>query len=244
MRDDLKIYICDDDLVFANAIKNEVELCSDSEHRCSITVFDSPKSFLKAFDSQIADVVFLDIDMPELNGFEVAEIIQKRKNDIIILFVTSHEDKVYESYEYHPFWFIRKSFMQDLKTVFPKVLRQIDIDYENKKHTYNLKGENHIVEININTVKYIESYKNDIIIHDKVYGERKIRCKIAEVEKQLYPFNIIRIQNGILVNCRFIKKITSREVILTDESKLCLSRFRIDYVKSEFHNFVRSIHVS
>jgi len=129
--------------------------------------------------------------------------------------------------------------MHNLQVVIPKLLRKIDVEEERKRLTFNLKAENCVVEIDINTVIYIESYKNDIIIQDRVSGEKQVRCKITDAEKQLYPLNIIRIQNGILVNCRYISKITSREVILTDGTHFGLSRSKIDFVREEYQNFIR-----
>ena len=239
MRDNLKFYICDDNSDFADRIKKEIDLYMNDRRNYETVVFNSGVALLKQFDKQVADVVLLDIDMPEMNGFEVASLLQKRKEDILILFVTSHEDKVYQSYDYHPFWFIRKSHMHDLQVVIPKLLRKIDIEEERKRLTFNLKAENCVVEIDINTVIYIESYKNDIIIRDRVSGEKQVRCKITDAEKQLYSLNIIRIQNGILVNCRYISKITSREVILTDGTHFGLSRSKIDFVRGEYQNFIR-----
>ena len=239
MRDNLKFYICDDNSDFADRIKKEIDLYMNDRRNYETVVFNSGVALLKQFDKQVADVVLLDIDMPEMNGFEVASLLQKRKEDILILFVTSHEDKVYQSYDYHPFWFIRKSHMHELQVVMPKLLRKIDVEEERKRLTFNLKAENCVVEIDINTVIYIESYKNDIIIRDRVSGEKQVRCKITDSEKQLYPLNIIRIQNGILVNCRYISKITSREVILTDGTHFGLSRSKIDFVREEYQNFIR-----
>ena len=239
MRDNLKFYICDDNSDFANKIKAEIDLYMDGRRNYETVVFHNGTALLKQFDKEFADVVLLDIDMPEMNGFEVASLLQKRKEDILILFVTSHEDKVYQSYDYHPFWFIRKSHMHDLRVVIPKLLRKIDAEEERKRLTFNLKTENCVVELDINTTIYIESYKNDIIIRDRVAGEKQIRCKITDAEKQLYPLNIIRIQNGILVNCRYISKITSREVILTDGTHLGLSRSKIDFVREEYQNYIR-----
>ena len=239
MRDKLKFYICDDNSDFADRIKKEIDLYMNDRRNYETVVFNSGVALLKQFDKQVADVVLLDIDMPEMNGFEVASLLQKRKEDILILFVTSHEDKVYQSYDYHPFWFIRKSHMHDLQVVIPKLLRKIDVEEERKRLTFNLKAENCVVEIDINTVIYIESYKNDIIIQDRVSGEKQVRCKITDAEKQLYSLNIIRIQNGILVNCRYISKITSREVILTDGTHFGLSRSKIDFVREEYQNFIR-----
>lgn len=239
MKDNVKLYICDDNSDFSDMIKKEVDLYMRDKRNCETTVFHSGNALLKQFDKQAADVVLLDIDMPEMNGFEVASLLQKRKENILILFVTSHEDRVYQSYDYHPFWFIRKSHMHDLKVVFPKLLRKIDAEEERKRRIFNLKAENCVVEIDINTVMYIESYKNDIIIRDRVSGEKQVRCKITDAEKQLYPLNIIRIQNGVLVNCHYISKITSREVILTDGTHFGLSRSKIDFVRDEYQSFIR-----
>lgn len=239
MRDNLKFYVCDDNNGFADRIKKEIDLYMNGRRNYETVIFNSGTALLKQFDKQAADVVLLDIDMPEMNGFEVASLLQKRKEDILILFVTSHEDKVYQSYDYHPFWFIRKSHMHDLRVVIPILLRKIDAEEERTRLTFNLKTENCVVELDINTTIYIESYKNDIIIRDRVAGEKQIRCKITDAEKQLYPLNIIRIQNGILVNCRYISKITSREVILTDGTHLGLSRSKIDFVREEYQNYIR-----
>jgi len=238
MKNNLKFYICDDNNNFADTIKKEIESIIHGTREYETTVFGSGTELLNQFDTQFADVVFLDIDMPQMNGFEVASFLQNRKENILIIFVTSHDDKVYQSYEYHPFWFIRKSHMNDLKSVIPKLLRKIDAEEERKRLTFNLKTETCTIELNINTLIYIESYRNNIIIHDGFLGERQVRCKINEAEKQLYPFNIIRIQKGVLVNCRYISKITSRKVVLTDGTNLGLSRSRIDYVKEEYQNFV------
>ena len=239
MKNNLKFYICDDDNNFANSAKREIDLYMNDVRNCETIVFNSGTALLRQFDKQCADVILLDIDMPEMSGFEVASLLQKRKENILILFVTSHEDKVYQSYDYHPFWFIRKSHMHDLQVIIPKLLRRIDADDERKRLTFNLKTENCVVEIDINTVIYIEAYKNDIIMQDKVSGEKQVRCKMTDAEKQLYPLNIIRIQNGVLVNCRYISKITSREVILTDGTHLGLSRSKIDFVREEYQNFIR-----
>ena len=239
MKNHLKFYICDDDSNFANSVKREIDLHMNDVRNCETIVFNSGTALLRQFDKQCADVILLDIDMPEMSGFEVASLLQKRKENILILFVTSHEDKVYQSYDYHPFWFIRKSHMHDLQVIIPKLLRRIDADDERKRLTFNLKTENCVVEIDINTVIYMEAYKNDIIIQDKVSSEKQVRCKMTDAEKQLYPLNIIRIQNGVLVNCRYISKITSREVILTNGTHLGLSRSKIDFVREEYQNFIR-----
>lgn len=244
MNEKLILYICDDNFDFACKLKKDIdEYLKNNNREYETVVFEDGLTMLKQCDKQFPTAVLLDIDMPKMDGFEVASLLQKRKKDVLILFVTNHEDKVFHSYDTHPFWFIRKSHMHDLQIALPKLIQQIDADNEKKRLLFNLKAENQIIEIDINTLTYIESYKNNIVIHDRITGEKQIRCKISEAERQLYALNIIRIQNSILVNCRYISKITSRDVILTNGVHLSLSRSKADYVKKEYQNFIRRVMV-
>ncbi|MBE5039239.1 LytR/AlgR family response regulator transcription factor [Ructibacterium gallinarum] len=239
-KNNIKIYLCDDNIPFIEEIGVWIQKILQNRREYQIETFTSGRDLLKQWKLSFSDVVFLDIDMPGMNGFEIASLIQKSKEDVFIIFVTSHEDMVYQSYEYHPFWFVRKSHMEDLKIVLPKLLRKIDAEEEKKKFLYYLQTDTMKIELDINTIMYIESIKNDIVIKDRVKDDIKIRCKLSNAEKQLYPLHIIRIQNGILVNCRFIGKITCREVILTNGKRFNLSRGKIDFVKEEYQHFVRS----
>ncbi len=181
-----------------------------------IDIFGDGESLIKEFEAgNYADVVLLDIDMPGMDGFEAASHIQRIREETLILFVTNYEDKVYQSYEYHPFWFIRKSRPEDLDGVLPKIVRKIEVENEKKNHVIELKADNETIRIDINRVIYIMSFKHDIIIKDSEKGDLQVRCKISSIENELLPFNIIRIQRGVLVNCRYISKIKSLEVFLT-----------------------------
>lgn len=243
MKDNLKFYICDDENKYVSIIKNKLYEHLEGARKYETFVFNSGEELLKSFRIQPVDAVFLDIDMPKMNGFETALLLQKLEKDILIVFVTSHEDKVYQSYEYHPFWFVRKSHMNDFEIVLKNLIEKIDVEEEKRYFIYEFKTENRTVELDINTLMYITSYKNNLIIKDKNTGEIKIRCKIEEAEKQLYPLNIIRIQKGVLVNCRYISNITSREVVLTNGDSFNLSRKKVDFVKEEYQNFIKRVFV-
>ena len=63
-----------------------------------------------------ADLLFLDIEMPGMDGFSMAGKMQKSYPNIVLIFVSSHESLVFQSYEYDRFWFMRKSaLIADLK---------------------------------------------------------------------------------------------------------------------------------
>lgn len=239
MRNGTTFYICDDCLGFAEKLKKTIDTYSVKDRENEIKVFDSAKALLFAFREKMADAVFLDIDMPQMSGFEAAEALQGIKEDIPIVFVTGYDDKVYQSYEYQPFWFIRKSHIDDVGAILPRLFKKLDAMAEQKRQTVNLKTENSVIEVDIGSLLYIEAMKNNIIIHDRVSGDKTVRCKMGSAEKQLSSHGAARIQRGILVNLRCISKITSREVILTDGTHLGLSRLKAEAVKEQYHDFIR-----
>ena len=240
MKNEISIYLCDDNPLFAEKISKNIARILDNNRKYKLTLFYNGRDLVNSWNNQFSDVVFLDIDMPVLDGFEVAKMLQAKKKNALIIFVTSHEDKVYQSWKYQPFWFVRKSHIEDLDTVMPQLLSKIDTEFEKEKNIFNLKCEKSIIELDINSLMFIESFRHDIIIHYK-NSKQQMRCKISSAEEQLFPLKIIRVQKGFLVNCRFISKITSREVLLTNGYKIHLSRDRINFVRDDFQRFLRSI---
>lgn len=241
MKGEISAYVCDDSKVFADKVERALEYFLRDKRAYKITSFYSGEELIKRWEEEFADVIFLDIDMPEMNGFEAARKMQETKKDAVIVFITSHEDKVYQSYEYQPFWFVRKTHFNEMNVVLPRVLTKIDTEYEKNNGKYTLNTEKCIIEIDVNEVVSLESYKHDLIINYKNNETKKYRCRISDAEKQLLPMHIVRVQNGILINCRFISKITSREVILIDGKRINLSRKRLESVRSEFQDYLRNI---
>lgn len=242
MQNKINIYLCDDNIDSINMIESKLKNILISNKRSyEVTTFSDGRELIELFGRCTADVVFLDIDMPSMTGFEAAAELQKIKADVNIVFITAHEDKVFQSYEFHPFWFVRKSHLEDLHIVLSGLLAKIDSDLENEQHTVKLITENNTIEIDINEVIYIQSYRHYIIIENSDGTEIQARCKISDAERQLSSFRFVRIQNSVLINCRFILKLTRRTVVLQNKEEFNISRDKLDYVKNEYQKFIRSI---
>ena len=240
MKELIKIYICDDDVDFTKEIAQIIRALLNDKRECEILTFPSGNALLMQCNKERADVVFLDIEMPDLNGFETAKKLRDIKRETLIVFITCHEDRVYQSWEYQPFWFVRKRFISDLEIVMTRLLEKIDAEYEKNNGYFLLNTEKCAVELDINKVVTIESCRHDIIIKDKNGEKQQYRCKISDAAEQTHDLYVVRVQNGVLVNCRFISKITSREVIMTTGETIGLSRNRMDSVREAFHEFLRS----
>ncbi|HSH36181.1 LytR/AlgR family response regulator transcription factor [Schnuerera sp.] len=106
------IGICDDDRYFLDYIGYKIEKILEKKnisykiHRLSNGI-----ELLNAYDEKNKpfDIIFLDIDMPKIDGLEVAEVIRKKDEETILMFLTSMDNEVYKTFKYDTFRFIRKS---------------------------------------------------------------------------------------------------------------------------------------
>lgn len=234
----IDIYVCDDEKAFIEEVTEKIISLAKGKVDCNVTSFLTGESLLKQCMQKKPNVVILDIDMPGMSGFQVAKSIQEVNKDVMIIFYTSHDDKVYQVFEYKPFWFVRKSCPEEFDKLFPKLLQQIEINEIIKNNLYNFHGDYESIEIDLNTVMYVESNKNHVVFIDKYKKPISVRCRMSTAEKQLSKYHFVRIQLGYLVNCRYISKVASTGVTLMNGKKLGIGRSKVEYVKDAFQKYV------
>ena len=95
----MRIIICDDDPVFLNEMSGRIRTYFEKQDRDVTvkTVLDG-KELLRMLRNHPADAVFLDIDMPGINGFETAGAVKKQYPDCILVFSSCHNELVYDSF--------------------------------------------------------------------------------------------------------------------------------------------------
>ena len=105
----LNIAICDDnetDIKYiGKIIKKEF---AAHNINCELSLHTDAKSLLDVNQSQPFDVIFLDLDMPRLNGMDAASQLNKSNSAAEIIFVTNHDELVYKAYKFKALGFIRK----------------------------------------------------------------------------------------------------------------------------------------
>ena len=110
----MHIFICDDDRIFADKF---AELVKEELHKhqidTDIHTFLSASALTDAFQKkQPCDILFLDIDMPETNGIDLAVSLKAYEIKPYLIFVSTVESLVYQTFKVNPFWFIRKRFCE------------------------------------------------------------------------------------------------------------------------------------
>lgn len=113
----VNIAICDDDVKFAGRLE---EMLIDYAKKCQIKikieVFLDGLELLESIKNQkeLYDIIFLDIEMKDLNGIEVAKKIRSFDERCLIIYVTSYQSYAIEAYEVQPFRFIVKPINESI----------------------------------------------------------------------------------------------------------------------------------
>ena len=104
----MNIVICDDNSLFLSSlmgvVRNECEKIFPSSVEINIgPSFENGSELIEHIRNNTVDVVLLDIDMPDMNGFEAAKYICKEHKDVKIVFMSAYDNFVYSSFEFYPF---------------------------------------------------------------------------------------------------------------------------------------------
>ena len=238
----IKIAICDDEREFTDTLLNNI--CNEFNKRkivCDIYTCSSGFDLIDICKSQSIDVVFLDIAMPKMNGFSVAKRLNDVRKSIILVFVSSNEQLVFQSYEYRPFWFIPKTQLELLETVVEKIIDKIKAR-ELENGTILVSLEKRVAEVNLKKVFYIKNDDHYVrFVYDNKRESESYRCKLDEIERQVSKFGFIRSHKRFLVNCRAIKVIEKTKCILHNGEEIPISRTKMSEVKDRFMEYMRSM---
>lgn len=195
---------------------------------------------VKAVTELNPDVLFLDIQMPKLNGFEVLELIDR---DVAVVFTTAHDEFAVKAFEVHAIDYLLKPFSQErfdeaverARRTRPSARRKSLDELANDVHRSALPLDRILIRdgakvhiIPAATIDYIEAQDDYVSI--KAEGRTYLKqATLSALEKQLDAGKFIRIHRSYILNIERLAKIEpyakdSRVVILKDGTRLQVSR--------------------
>lgn len=231
----IRIAICDDDRIILDYTYNQIKIITDELRKdIYIQAFSDGDEMLTGItkDRGHFNILFLDIDMPIATGFEIAEVIRKFDENLIIIFLTSMEHLVYESFKYKPFRFIRKNRLgEELKEVLNSAITVVD---KNKNNHYIFKTEHGTVKICLEDILYIESLNRKIYLKTNKETYNLIGIQYSEIVGELLDKGFVMVHRGCIINLKYIYSIGKIDVTLDNGEKLPMSRYKVSDVKRAF----------
>ena len=241
MKSPIKYLIADDEALARDSIKI---LLKDEAELQFIGECASGQEVLDILKTQEIDLIWLDIQMPQMNGFEVLEKIDFQKIPYII-FVTAYDEFALKAFEYNTVDYLLKPFSNER---FYKALHKAKdaisrsdqtlasfqemIQYYKDQQQYrkrlSVKVKDRIILIEVKDIDWIKASDGylEISVNRKKY---LIQDSLKNLEYQLNPEDFVRIHRSTIVN---LNKIRALEpwyngeyfVILKNEERFKLSR--------------------
>lgn len=186
------------------------------------------------------DVYFLDIEMPEIRGLELAKRVRKLQNNAYIVFVTAYAEFALKSYdiEIKTYQYVLKD---EMKEKIPGILHEISYELEDKKEDfYIIQNERHYEKLKVTEIIYIyKETKNSVfVMPEGTYKERKALKKVLKVlDKPEFVF----VDSGRVVNIRYIRRIESDVIYLMNGLELYASHTSIKRLKRQINNYWRNL---
>lgn len=177
-------------------------------------------ALLEKFKGQF-DLLFLDIQLPDMTGIEVAHRIREKDESVMILFTTNYSQYAIDGYAVQAFDYMLKPLSyQPFSSKLARALRVLS--YTKDSIELHLKTKQGSKKIPADTVQYIEVFAHDLHFFTD-FGEFKIWGTLSEYEKKLEKAHFARCNVSYLVNLRYVREIKGNEV-LVGEHRLPISR--------------------
>lgn len=209
--DDMNILICDDNIACAESLKKFVEnYFAQKNIKAVITTMNDP---IEAVNSDAAyEIAFLDIQMGDIDGFELAKILQERNRKVAVFFLTSFIKFQDDAMDNHAFRFYEKPFDPErLASGLDKALEYVGSTYIN----FRLRGSRETVTVPIDDIVYIERYNRETTVHT-LSRDYDARDTIDHWCRTLGADNFFKVHRSCLVNMHYVTHCSYSELTLQD----------------------------
>lgn len=239
----IRVAICDDEDIIRNKTTNILNsLFNKFTNDFSIISYSNGELLLKEHEEDNFNIIFLDIDMPKISGFDIAKRIRETNTKVYIIFITSHEELVYKSFDFQPFHFLRKqseeNLIEDLNILVLKLMKI----FKSYKTIILSTSDNQYVT-SLNNIVYLESEKHYINYYLKNGDVIKVRGKLVEDEYDLIENDFIQIHKSYIVNLGLISKIDNKnnELLINGSIYLPISRKYKKELEESYLNYLQMI---
>jgi len=228
----IRIAVCDDDKNIAENIHRHVEMKAKQlqGEKLDIFFYKSGLDFLQDIElGATFHIVFMDIEMEEMNGVEAGQILRNRSNgdDIIMIYVSSHDSYFEDLVDVGSFRFIKKPIDEDrLDHVFSKALNQA-IKYKNMAEEPSLfffKVGAEISSVKADEIAYLKNIKRIIEIHVWDNTSKSIilldhfYSNMDDAMEQLPKGQFVRSERSHIVNLEYVCRMNSDYFTFMDKN--------------------------
>lgn len=231
------IAICDDNEKSVEVLNNKVtKYLKNSSEIADITVYT--QSRMLQYDIQEGkhfDLILSDIEMPHIDGMNLAAYIKRYLPDVLIIFITSHLKYAIDAFELSIFRYIPKN---SINTRLPHALKDaISMIKMQADQYYTIQTPTRIEKVPYQKILYIQREGKNSVLTLTDNSITKVRKSLAQVFKELKSEDFIYVDRGDIVNLVHIMGIKDSIVELKNGVRLPASHAKVDQIKERLSDF-------
>lgn len=235
----IKIAICDDEQNIVDKIANvTIEYKKMKNIQFETDTFLSGINLIRKFSN--FDLIFLDIDMPELNGIEVAKKL--RDSDVIskIVYVTNHAHFTSQALSLHAFGYIVKPFKDsEIFSLLEDFMKFFNAEIQSKCKRMSFKTTQGVVCLNVEDIIYFEYSKPNgvnVVTMDKILHTRST---LQEVLKMVEGYGFVSPHKSFIVNLSCVEIIDGINMLMKNGATIQIAQKRVSSFRSAHNRFLR-----
>ncbi|WP_168356734.1 LytR/AlgR family response regulator transcription factor [Petralouisia muris] len=233
----IKVAVCDDDKqVCAKLVTIVKEYFSDIERAVWVAEFTSGSGLLKA--NIRFDVIFLDIDMPGLNGIQTAKKLRNWDVNSKIIYITNYGKYKSCAYQVHAFDYVEKPVREcRIFDVLKEVVHYLDNAVEKQKYAFTT--EEGVVTLELDDIYYFEYMLRRVRINT-AQGNYTATYSLKELYGKFNKYNFESPHKSFIINMLHIKYIKGFDILMENGVTIPLAQKRAVEFKAKFNNFLQS----
>ena len=234
------VAVCDDDVsIFGDLSAAINQAFSQNGAEAELACYAAPAMLEKAMEKRHFDLILLDISMPKEDGIHFGDRLSRLPSGVPdIIFVSSQEERVFDAFKIHPFGFVRKScFLRDISAV---IADYVATRQDEGARSFVVNTGMDTVSLPIDAIQYFEGARKHQWVH--LNGDAppvQISLSMKQLEEDFSDRAFLRVHTGYLVNTRYIRKLGSDTVTLTDGTVLPVSRRKSVQIKLQYMEWLK-----
>ncbi|MCL1883102.1 MAG: LytTR family DNA-binding domain-containing protein [Defluviitaleaceae bacterium] len=235
----LKVAICDDEHwqidILAGYITALAGTYPNMEYHVYRSGLDLSEHYQRAQVEDFYDIIFLDVEMGNCNGLDIAAKIRETDNRVLIAYITKHEKFMHDCFETYPISYLIKPVAQEkFNALFERAYKKL----HEKRDTFCFRHQHDWVRLFTDNIIYFDCYKRKTVIYttDKTYEYYETA---KDVYARLNKDKFVMVHNSYIINMAHILELEREWVRLQDEegTVLPVSGKRSKEVKDTFLSF-------
>ena len=197
-------------------------------------------------DQEVIDAIFIDINMPDLNGMEFVKQMQVPP---LVVFTTAYSEYAIEGFKVDAVDYLLKPFgLQDFQRAAQKVKHRYELEHRTMTEESSivvdeldsdamfLKSDYKTIRINISDIRYVEGMSEYLKIYIEDHKPLVVLLSMKRLEERLPSNSFMRIHRSYIINLRKILEVNKNRVILGEDAYLPIG----DNYKEAFNDYLAS----